>query len=305
MNNLDDSDTREVREAISADDEAHGNADFEITTRESLPFEVDDRTWRKVSISSDNCLRKDCPFFATTCRAQYSKAVASTAQVVVVNHALVATDAKLHADTGGEIGLLGAIDNLVIDEAHELEQYVVGALEARLTLGTFRALSSFLRSSAKTLEMDDIDELLSEMVSAATVLWDALPDDGRIRHARIIEMIEVIQPLLDSLRPIIEAFENVVADMLESRSQTVALNMSRRRLANLQARLSDLVLKRDSEVVRYVKVEDDHKVLFVTPIEVGEWMRENMWSRYTPVMMSATILVAGEADFIARATGVD
>ena len=41
------------------------------------------------------------------------------------------------------------------------------------------------------------------------------------------------------------------------------------------------------------KTEDDTKVLFVTPIEVGQWMHDNMWTRYTPVMMSATILVAG------------
>ena len=306
MANLDDSDTREVREAIAADDEANPQ-NFEITTRESLPFETDDRTWRKVSISSDNCLRSDCPFYETTCRAQYSKAVAQTSQVVVVNHALVATDAKLHADTGGEVGLLGAIDNMIIDEAHELEQYVVGALEARLTLGTFRALSAFLRSSARTLDMDvdGLDPMLDEMLTAATIMWDALPEDGRIRHAAIISMIDQIQPLLDSLRPVAEMFADVVADMLESRRQTIALNMSKRRLANLQARLSDFVLKRDSEVVRYVKNEDDTKVLFVTPIEVGEWMRENMWSRYTPVMMSATILVAGEANFIAKATGVD
>ena len=304
MENVGDPDTREIREAVAADDEANP-MNFELTVRESLPFEVDDRTWSKVSISSDNCLRKECPFYENGCRAQYAKTIAQTAQVVVVNHALVATDAKLYADTGGEVSLLGAIDNMVVDEGHELEAAVVGALEGRMQLGTFRSLSAFLRSSARTLEMDEIDDLLTEMLTAAEILWAELPDDGRIRHAAIIAMIETIQPLIDSLRPLVEAFDDVVADMLESRSQTIALNMSRRRLANLQVKLSDLVLKRDSEVVRYVEMDGDRKVLCVTPIEVGPWMAENMWSRYTPVLMSATILIAGEADFIAKATGVE
>ena len=74
------------------------------------------------------------------------------------------------------------------------------------------------------------------------MLWATLPDDGRIRHAAIIGMIDTIQPLLDSLRPLVEAFDDVVADMLESRRQTIALNMSRRRLANLQARSRSFVL---------------------------------------------------------------
>jgi ATP-dependent DNA helicase DinG len=304
LENVGDPDTTAVREAVSADDEANP-MNFEITVRETLPFEVDDRTWRKVSISSDDCLRKDCPFYDNGCRAQYSKTLADTAHVVVVNHALVATDAKLYADTGGEVSLLGAIDNMVIDEAHELESYVVNALEAKITLGTFRALAGFLRTSARTLEMDDIDAELTEMLTAAEVLWEALPDDGRIRHARIIELIDTIQPLIESVRSLAALFGNVIADMLTSREQSLALIRSIRRLTNLHGKLEDFVLRRDSEVVRYVKVEDGHKILFVTPIEVGEWMATNMWTRYTPVLMSATCLVAGEADFIAKATGVD
>ena len=154
MQSLDDAETAEVREAV--DSRRRGQAPPSSRSRPVTRCPSRSTTARGARSRSrrTTAWATDCPFYATTCRAQYSKAVASTAQVVVVNHALVATDAKIHADTGGEFGLLGAIDNMVVDEAHELEQYVVGALEARLTLGTFRALSAFLRSKARDLEMD-------------------------------------------------------------------------------------------------------------------------------------------------------
>ena len=297
----------DIREAVAADDEANAPADFQVTTRESLGFEVADQTWRKASISSDNCTRKECPFYAGHCRAQYAKAVAEKAQVVVVNHALVATDAKLFADTGGEVSMLGAIENMVIDEAHELEQYVINALEGKFSAATFRALAAFLRSTASKLDIDtdDIDPLLTDMQAAAEAMLAELPTEGRIRHFQIIEQVEAIETAIKSLDPLVEMFDEVDGFLLETRAQTVALSMAKRRLANLRQKMTDFLLKRDSEVVRFIEIDGDHKYVVTRPIEIGDWARENMWTRYTPVVMSATILVDGSADFINRTLGID
>lgn len=71
--------------------------------------------WRKIMSEGETCLGPRCQWHGRHCFAFRARARARRAQVIVVNHALLFTDLK----AGG--GILPPYRNLVIDEAHHLE----------------------------------------------------------------------------------------------------------------------------------------------------------------------------------------
>ncbi|MDO4399712.1 MAG: helicase C-terminal domain-containing protein [Coriobacteriia bacterium] len=71
--------------------------------------------WR-ITSSSQECLRRKCPFFGTTCFVHGARQQAQSADVVVTNHSMLFCD--LQADGG----LLPNIRYWVVDEAHGAEE---------------------------------------------------------------------------------------------------------------------------------------------------------------------------------------
>ena len=69
-----------------------------------------------VVASSDDCLKSRCPFFPTRCYLHGARCMASKAEVVVTNHAL------LFRDVQADNAILPEVKQWVIDEAHAVEQ---------------------------------------------------------------------------------------------------------------------------------------------------------------------------------------
>ncbi|WP_227766273.1 helicase C-terminal domain-containing protein [Zhaonella formicivorans] len=71
--------------------------------------------WSKVAADSYSCLGKICPWF-DCCFVMEARKKAEQADIVITNHSLLLTDAKI------ENGILPKHRYLIIDEAHNLEQ---------------------------------------------------------------------------------------------------------------------------------------------------------------------------------------
>lgn len=82
-----------------------------------LGREIDDKTWSFIAGSMQFCGENSCDI--SKCFSTRARAAAGTADIVVINHALL----QAHIDSG--YALLGQIDYAVIDEAHSLEQVLV------------------------------------------------------------------------------------------------------------------------------------------------------------------------------------
>lgn len=92
--------------------------------RADCPLDVDDETWDKVSIGPTVCPGQErCPF-GDGCRPAAARQRAAGADIVVVNHSILAMQVVTAAPVvvGGE--QLGTIDHLVIDEAHSFASRV-------------------------------------------------------------------------------------------------------------------------------------------------------------------------------------
>lgn len=88
-----------------------------------LGFEIDGDTWSFLSGSADFCGDNQCD--PSECFSSRARKLALSADIVVVNHALLAVHTEMvMGDAEGE-GLLGIIDALVVDEGHQLEPVLV------------------------------------------------------------------------------------------------------------------------------------------------------------------------------------
>lgn len=93
------------------------------------------QAWNAVSVSPGECVGASACAFAEDCWSERAKAAAEEADVVVVNAHLYGA----HVQTGRT--LLPEHTRLVIDEAHEFEDSIVGALSVELTEGRLTNLA--------------------------------------------------------------------------------------------------------------------------------------------------------------------
>lgn len=90
--------------------------------------------------SSQECLRRKCPFYGNLCFVHGARRRAETADVVVTNHSL------LFCDVAADGGLLPSIRHWVIDEAHSCEN------EARAAFAETIDSEAILRIASKVNE---------------------------------------------------------------------------------------------------------------------------------------------------------
>ncbi len=112
-----------------------------------LPDEPSAEVWDSVAAESDLCTRLKCPRFET-CFLFQARRRAAEADVVVVNHHLLASDlaVRLASDNWLEAAVLPPYRRLVVDEAHHLEDVAAGHLGAQVSsLGVHRLLTRLER----------------------------------------------------------------------------------------------------------------------------------------------------------------
>jgi len=103
-----------------------------------LPLVPAASVWSKVSSEHGNCLKDACPFFSK-CFYYRARMQMYSADILVVNHAILMIDTVLRA-SGAEV--LPDYDFLIIDEAHTLENIATEYLGAQVSDSQIRFLLS-------------------------------------------------------------------------------------------------------------------------------------------------------------------
>ena len=148
----------------------------------------DGSTWRLVSAEGDACTRDRCRHAERhTCFVHLARARAAASHLVVVNHALLASDVVARMSAAGAGAVLPEHRHLIVDEAHHLEGVATDVLGDRIGQriitdaagaiggGGPGGLPARLRALA-TLEMD------KAKLSALVELIDGLiPSAGQAR----------------------------------------------------------------------------------------------------------------------------
>jgi ATP-dependent DNA helicase DinG len=151
---------------------------------EAIQLELTPVEKASISTTSDECPGKnDCPF-GNVCFAEKAKAKAKISNVVVVNHAVLATDLAVKAnqrDAGvpehAVTGLLPHFSGVVVDEAHEMEEFVTNALGGEVTSGSYHRLGTQVANFLSDRDaLNKIDILTSNLFNVVQKALDTRQD---------------------------------------------------------------------------------------------------------------------------------
>ncbi len=101
--------------------------------RSDLSFIPREETWEEVCCEADQCGRVKCPFY-TRCFFYTARREASSADLLVVNHALLMADVSVRQETGySSSAILPPFERLIFDEGHHLEDVATSYLSTQVS----------------------------------------------------------------------------------------------------------------------------------------------------------------------------
>ena len=249
-------------------------AETETGDRTELP-DIDDRTWRLVSVGSDECPGAGrCPV-GDTCLAERARRRAAAADVIIVNLHLYAIEIMVE-------GILPEHDLVVIDEAHQLEDIVSEA--AGRTISPAR-LGAAARAAGAVLADR---EVITAVEDAATLLHAHF--EGMI-GARLTEGLDDdAGATLDVIRGRVDQLLNALRGVPKDAPADTAAKALRAR-QTITTLLDDIDFVRwpiDTEVL-WVDGPSNNPALRSTPIAIDALLEEKLWSKRPGVLTSATL----------------
>jgi len=173
----------------SATEELQAIAAWSETTRSGclsdLSFHPAREVWDDLRCEADQCGRSRCPQF-NRCFFYKVRRDASSARLLVVNHALLLADIALRRESGYDAtAILPPFSRLIIDEAHHLEEAATSALSVRVNRsGLIRQLARLSPSGGRAGilnvlntkigkelpdELDGLYQELSGLIEAALI----------------------------------------------------------------------------------------------------------------------------------------
>ena len=249
----------------------------DVGDRDELTFDVDDRVWRSVSVTPQECLgRANCPQ-GGSCFAERAKDRAQGASLIIVNSHLYAS----HLASGSM--LLPAHDFVVFDEAHEVRDIFATLLGTSLNAARIRAAVGL----AKPLLSDEYEDDLTLLFQSADRFGAALND--QFERGELTGFSEATSLALGEctslLSRIIEAIKSLeIGDDLDD---------------GRKARVQGPAVHLYGDLVRLSRTGPD-ELIYLTErggeievnlslIEVGERLNEELWPHVTGILTSATI----------------
>ena len=264
--------------------------------RDDFPFEVPSQVWGQVCGDAEECDALECKTRGG-CYVHIARALASDAQVVLVNHALLAMDCVADA------ALLGAYTQVIVDEVHELADYAAGAFESRFTEGAVRMLIARARNLVDGLYGEEtqakVAEVLSGLVEANVLFWSAMtlqmPEKDstlRITSDVLVRSADEWATMAQALHAVAGAVASLPAPVSEA--DIKRLRILKRRASLMADRFSAMVSDDFAASVRWLAWEttakgDRRLVVTSRPLEVGPFLQQSLFEGRCVVGASATI----------------
>ena len=120
-------------------------------SREDLASVPSHAAWEEVCCEVDQCTRVRCAHYSR-CFFYRARRRAARAHVLVVNHALLLSDLALREQTGNysAAAVLPPFDQVILDEAHHLEDVATSYFASQITRFTFARVLNRLRHPRKS-----------------------------------------------------------------------------------------------------------------------------------------------------------
>jgi ATP-dependent DNA helicase DinG len=242
---------------------------------EELTFATHETTRKVISVGVDECPgRNRCPS-GHKCFAEKARDAANDADVIVVNLHLYG----LHLASGGNI--LPEHEVVIFDEAHQLESVLSDTVGTTISGGRISAAAGAMR---QVFVEPELTNRLEEQALRLTTILSPLSGE-RLTQPVPSHIVELLQTVRLEMMEKIGLLREITTDN-ESTQQKIyrAQTQSTRLVESL-----DLVLGSTTGFVFFVEGNENRALLKVSPLHVGDILREQVWSTHCAVLTSATI----------------
>ena len=285
--------------------------------------------WHKLDARAEACTGQKCSEF-DRCFITEMRRRAAESDIIIVNHHLFFADLsiKLQAEDAPDAGVLPECGAVIFDEAHELEDVA----------GNYFGISvSNLRMDELTRDVEHLlqrEKLYTPQMSGAIqsvrersqLFFSLLPaHEGRFAFDSRREFLEENGEEFLALN---QSLYRLGAELEQLPQKPEEVFTLVRRARELQVQLRFVMESEDPNTVYWIerrafrgapgvparrKSSDERHAggrtnvfLQATPIEVGQILRECLWSKLeTSVLTSATLAVGGGFDYIRQRLGLD
>jgi ATP-dependent DNA helicase DinG len=286
--------------------------------------------WHKLDARADTCLGQKCKEYER-CFITEMRRRAAESDIIIVNHHLFFADLsiKLEAEGAPDAGVLPECGAVIFDEAHELEDIA----------GSYFGISvSNLRMDELTRDVEHLlqrEKLYTPQMSGAIqslrersqLFFSLLPaNEGRFAFDSRREFLEENGEEFLALN---QSLNRLGAELEQLPQKPEEVFRLARRAQQLQVQLGFVMENKDPNTVFWIERRGfrgsagsrpkassstaaessagrTNVFLQATPIEVGQILRQCLWSQLeTSVLTSATLAVGGGFDYIRGRLGLD
>ena len=252
--------------------------------RAALPTAVPQNLWDRLARDTDVCFGPAGPAWER-CLWRRDREWADKANIVVVNHALLLSGARLPP-----------YDAIILDEAHNLEEAAVSRFGCEVSLGRVVTLCDEVRMTGKLAG----DELLSGAADAAETAGAALLVETARAHELKGADDEISGRLLegapDFAPPEVAALDGALAAAVarhEGRAWETDLRSLHVRAVSLGRDLAE-ILKPAPATARWVSWPRTGPELRAAPLDVGRRLSEGLFARGVPTILTSATLASGD-----------
>ncbi|REE02590.1 ATP-dependent DNA helicase [Citricoccus muralis] len=275
--------------------------------RDDLDPGVTDRAWRQVSVSAVDCLgAQKCPM-AAECFSERARADAGEADVVVTNHAMLA----IAAFEG--LAVLPEFEAVVVDEAHELQDRVTGAVTGQLSGAIVQAAASSARKHT-AIAVEDLVQAGAGLDAAFTATPTGLIPRGpdEVQQNALKAVRDAARQGLSDSKPSgggADSSADGGRQMARSRMQDV-LDVAERMLETTPDTSHPEVLwaSRPGHFepgTGWIPGDESAvPMLYVAPLSVAGKLREGLFGQATTVLTSATLAIGESFNPVAGSLGL-
>jgi ATP-dependent DNA helicase DinG len=277
----------------------------------------DSGIWNEISATAETCLGTDCPQYQQ-CFVTLMRQRAAESDIVVVNHHLLCADAAVRQSSYGEV--IPDIGNLVLDEAHQLED--VATQYFGISVSNYR-LDELVRDSQRVLRtsaigdpLGDTERAISRVDDHARAFFGGIAMSRRI-HGRSEERLrigpdwfgDIVENAvalttalagLDAVMSLAGAGDSATGRELNEDALTIG-----RRAREIRDDLQFLLAASDNHFVYFVETRGRGTFLRAAPIDVAAIVQEHVFERMrSTVLTSATLAVDRSFDYVRGRLGI-
>ncbi|GIW93254.1 MAG: helicase [Pirellulaceae bacterium] len=265
-----------------------------------LDFKPLPQVWDEVASTTDNCLGKRCPSYAS-CFYFAARRRMYHAQILIVNHALFFTDLALRDQ---DAGFLPPYDAVIFDEAHSIESVAGEHFGLRITSGQVNYVLYRLynpntqRGLCRLKILANLRPDVQECLEISRQFFDTVLEEmGDLTTRRFIRRPAIENRLSPALLELADKLRDA-ATRAHNESEKLDIQSAANRLVALANATSDWLGQKLSDSVYWIEVTATRRgfprvEMIAVPIDIGPVLREKLFNVVRSVILTSATLSTG------------